>query len=345
MLAALLLCQGCRPEGRGHTTFTSRSYPISGIQGPLRGPKGTEKALLVKNHPAELIWLTGMSCPRLVDASGRELPLAMMSLCHLDLRNVPRHADLMGTQHRPNGRLFSLGQGVTQVQLPAGFGIPMMSSEPLLVTTGVMNLDPYLPETRASVEVDVTFLYQRGLSRPLVPLWEASAYALISLGPRPACYGVQTPNPPVHGDGCARLRPATRQVFQDPYKRRFSADWMAPPGELVTRTLVSRLLNLPYDTTLHAATAQLLPGVRRIELRDRTKLKSLLTLDIPERKADGTAAQVPSFTSLEGIPVYADHEYELVVTTRNPGKAPMPARAVLHVYLRDKEFSLSSGGS
>ena len=339
-MLAFLCLTGCAPSGPRSSHFQSRAYPLTGPEPPLGGPAGTEKHLLVGDHPSELVWLTGVRAS-LSDAEGQALSNEMLSALNVDLANRQRHCELLGVSSVPNGRLFSLSGGSPELRLPPGFGIPLLSSEPLNVTTVLMNLDPYRPEGKVTFQADFSYTYQSGLDKPMVALWEASAYGLVSLDRRATYYGLNQPVPLQHGHGCSQLPPATGQVFHDPLGQSFAADWLVPPGGSTTRTLVTRLLNLPYDTTLHYANAQLLPHARSVELVDLTDQRTILHLQVEEKRQDGSLARVSTFSSLPGVPMPAGHEYEMVAVYDNPGRIRLQAKASLHLYLRDQELSLA----
>ena len=48
--------------------------------------------------------------------------------------------------------------------------------------------------------------------------------------------------------------------------------------------------------------------------------------------------RVESFTSVEGIPVYADHEYELVSVYENTSAEAQDSMAIMFLYMLDQEF-------
>ena len=63
-------------------------------------------------------------------------------MCHsnLDL-DVAAHEALLGKNRAFSQRLFTLSQGQLSIRFPDGFGIPVMSSETLDLTTQVLNLN------------------------------------------------------------------------------------------------------------------------------------------------------------------------------------------------------------
>lgn len=342
VVALASILTGCLPTGSGTAKFTSRPYPVTGVYKSIMGPLGTEKALLIKNHPGELIWLTGSST-RPIGPDDQEASLGFLGQVNIDWTRIDRHSYLMGAKQLTNGRIFSFGQGIYDIRLPSGFAIPTKSNEPLGITTQVMNMNSYTPETAIRFVTELSYTRQRGIEKPMVPLWVASAYSLVSLEEdktKPIHYATPTFDQKLHGPGCSTFPAASTSEFKDPQGRRFSAHWQVPPGTHTTRTLVTRILNLPSDTTVHHATVQLNPYAVSTELRDLTDQASVLTLKPTKRNQDGTLAEVESYSSHAGVKLYKDHEYELVTIYANTTRKWQDARAVLHLYLRDHDFTV-----
>lgn len=339
--ALLILLLSCAPSGPGRAAFRTPGIAIEGVESPLNGPRAVCTQTLAPHQP-RLVWLTGLTFEGATDGEGRALsPSALGQLrADLDLSTEPsRAAQAQATGRPAQPTLFSLGEGVSRASLPPGFGIPLMSNEAIKLTTTLVNLDPYQPATRAEASGALDFVYQHGLSRPMVPVWVRPVRALVSREGRPLSFGVERPSAIEHGEGCAVLPPATDQVISDELGRSFAAEWLLPEGLCQTRTLVTQQLQLPDDTTLHYATAELLPHARRIELRDRTGQRALVTLEVSQRHPFGTLAQVPVFSSAQGVPMLANHQYELLATYEGPAGAP--ASATMWLYLRDKKLNVS----
>jgi len=119
--------------------------------------------------------------------------------------------------------------------------------------------------------------------------------------------------------------------------------WTVPPGRDVKRFNVTRQLALPFDTTMHYIKAYLQPFGESIELRDLTTGTTLFTSrarPFPDRVG---LAHLDAFSSEEGIPIFKDHEYELVSTYDNTSAAEVPARAAMRLYLLNKKFQKPTG--
>jgi hypothetical protein len=110
------------------------------------------------------------------------------------------------------------------------------------------------------------------------------------------------------------------------------------PGREENRTLVTKILELPYDTTIHYIAVHLHPFAESLELRDLTTGQSVFkssTRPFPDRIG---LAHVDSFSSVEGIPIYKDHEYELVSVYQNITDQDQDSMAVMNLYMLDKDF-------
>ena len=129
------------------------------------------------------------------------------------------------------------------------------------------------------------------------------------------------------------LRPLfIRFVEADP------CNWTAPPIREVKRFNVTAQLALPFDTTVHYIRPYLQPFGESLELRDLTTGTTLFTSRSTLRPDQLGIAHIDTFSSEDGIPVYKDHDYELVSTYDNPTAAAVPARASMRLYLLDKQF-------
>ena len=113
---------------------------------------------------------------------------------------------------------------------------------------------------------------------------------------------------------------------------------MVKPGREVNQTLVTKILELPYDTTIHYIAVHLHPFAESLELRDLTAGQVVFkSVDaaVPDRIG---LAHVDSFSSVEGIPIYKDHEYELVSVYNNITDQDQDSMAVMNLYMLDKDF-------
>jgi hypothetical protein len=105
----------------------------------------------------------------------------------------------------------------------------------------------------------------------------------------------------------------------------------------VRRTLVTDVLNVPFETNLHYIGAHLHPYAESLALRDLTTNETLYTA-LARAPTQGIGlAHVDHYASREGIALHPDHEYELVSVYDNPTDTEKDAMAVFFLYFHDRE--------
>ena len=72
-------------------------------------------------------------------------------------------------------------------------------------------------------------------------------------------------------------------ILPDAHGRKFSAFWKVDPGREVRHTRVTTMLNLAYDTTVHAASAHLHPFAETLDLHDITANKTVVPIRADQR--------------------------------------------------------------
>ncbi len=114
--------------------FISPIYTIDKIYHSMEGPSSVERIYLGDpNAPAELLWVIGIRT-EMVDADGTTPRLPEL-MCHVNIDlDQPKHQALFGFRRATASRLMTLSQGMLTAKVPAGFGFPLASNEPLLLT-------------------------------------------------------------------------------------------------------------------------------------------------------------------------------------------------------------------
>ena len=83
-----------------------------------------------------------------------------------------------------DGRLFTLSQGQLDVHFPPGFGLPVMSNEIIDLSTQVLNLNVQDRSLDVRHKVDVEFVRDAAVARPMKPLYERALMGMVSLEDR-----------------------------------------------------------------------------------------------------------------------------------------------------------------
>ncbi len=330
---------------RTHTVY-SQVYSIDRKYRSMMGPSSGQDVRLLDVEPAELVWITGYQA-EMVGADG-ESPMAPELMCHSNLDiDVEAHEALLGDNHAFSMRLFTLSQGQLSVRFPAGFGIPILSSETLDLSTQVLNLNlegealrlpPFGGTINVRHKVSVEFVRDRDVKGGMKALFPIAGYGLTLLEGDDGYFGVGKPDEEVHGPGCLVGDSASEADYEDGLGRRFTGHWVVPPGREVNRTLVTRLMRVPYDTTIHYIAVHLHPFAESLELRDLTAGTTLFKSEAKNLEGRIGLSHVDSFESASGLEVFADHEYEMVSVYNNTTDEEHDSMAVMYMYLWDREL-------
>ncbi len=318
-------------------TILSDVYDVDKLYKSMRGPYSTQKVSIEESLFPELLWIVGYEA-RMVAADG-STPLSQEFMCHsnLDL-DIDNHRQLFGWTKTTAARIFTLSQGQFEIDFPEGFGVPILSTEKLDLTTQVLNHNR--PDEKFQVRHHVTIRYvrDRELKEPMRPLFPSAAAGLVSLDGERGFFATEEPEEGVHGPGCLPGENASARVIEDAQGRTFAGHWVVKPGHEVNRTNVTRWINLPFDTTLHYIAVHLHPFAESLTLRDLTTGETLFKSHARPPEAGIGLAHVDYFSSAEGIPLYATHEYEIVSVYDNTSGVDQDSMAVMYFYLLDQEY-------
>lgn len=336
--AALASNAGAETPRIGERTkeVLSPVYRVDKKYKSMMGPQSTAEVHLGDPKKNELVWITGYDAT-MVGADGRSsMPQEFMCHSNLDL-DPTKHAKAVDAQRGISGRLFTLSQGQFSIVFPKGFGIPMRSSEPLSLTTQVLNLNLDDPENlEVRHRVTVRYAKEDEAKGRMKPLFQKSAYGLALLEGPDGHFGVDPGEG--HGEGCLMRDNASEHEYDDPQGRRFTGHWVVKPGREENRTNVTRLIGVPYDTTAHYIAVHLHPFAETLELVDKTAKKTVFKSRARNFSDKIGLEHVDFYSSEAGIPFYEDHEYELVSVYDNKTKEPQDSMAVMYIYMLDKEF-------
>ncbi|MBI3450497.1 MAG: hypothetical protein HY049_16495 [Acidobacteria bacterium] len=328
-----------KPAVEKEAKFLSKTYVVDRKYKSMLGPQSTQVIHLEDSPATELLWVTGFKAV-MVGPDG-ETPASQEFMCHsnLDL-NMTQHRRIFDITRESPNRMFTLSQGQQEIRFPDGFGVPILSSEPFMLTTQVLNhnVEGQTFEIRHKVTVD--FVRDRDLKAPMKPLFQVSANGLVLIEGKDGHFNLPPGDDKAHGPGCLPGTGANdkSRVFTDDFGRKFAGHWLVKPGREVNHTNTTKFMRLPYDTTLHYIAVHMHPFAESLELRDLTTDKSLYFSKVEPTHGKIGIDHVDHFSSAEGIPLYKDHEYELVSVYNNTTNADQDSMAVMYMYVLDKEF-------
>lgn len=353
-LLALLLLAGCAPEQPAPPVHTreglSPRLHIDRKYGSMEGPEAAGEFVL-QPGPRELLWVTAYRT-EIVDGDGHPGSGLSAFMCHNNLDfDAGSHAALFGLERPLNfGRVFTASQGVFEIRFPEGFAIPVLSDEPFAVTTQALNHNLEHPDLDVRHRIVVEYVRDVDAPGAFEPLYPVAAMVMALVEGRDGYYGLEgTPDHSQQGATCAPgvvapNAPAGTRHYTDAKGRIFTPHWVVPPGREVRHTLVTDVLNVPFETRLHYIGAHLHPFAESLSLRDLTSDETLYTAHARAPDAGIGLAEVDHYASAEGIPLHPDHEYELVSVYDNPTDSDKDAMAVFFLYFDDREAAAKLEG-
>ncbi len=318
----------------------SQAYRVDRKYMSMTGPYGFDRTTLLDTEQPELLWIVGYAS-RMIDADSGE-QVSQEFMCHANLDIDPReYFKDFPTAPSLSGRLFTLSQGQYRIDFPEGFGIPISSDMEVSLATQVLNLNHDRIDKNVRHEVTIRFLRDAEVQRPMVALYQAAVEGFKALGDA-RYYGMLDAD--VHdtdefGPGCGVGQAAIAgDADNDPLGQQFTAHWVVEPGLEVNHTNVTRFLNLPFDTRAHYIAVHMHPYGRELVLRDLTTDTVVYRAQVDNAEGRVGIDRVDFLSSPEGIPLYKDHQYELVSTYHNTSTDNADSMAVMYLYLADPNF-------
>ena len=332
------LFTGCseQPAPRSAQLLT-RVFTVDGIYRSMKGPMATDEIYLLETEEPELLWITGYRA-EMVQPDGVTLASEEF-MCHSNLDyDVMQHKEYFNWSKTTSGRLFTLSQGQLAIEFPEGYGTPLLSNEALSSSNQVLNLNYENGTDPVRHKVSIDFIRDRDLRTPMKPLFMRAAFGLKLLEGQDGYYGVSEPNEEEHGEGCLMGQAAGGRRIHDGFGRTFIGHWVIKPGREENRTLATEWMDLAFDTTVHAIAIHVHPFAESLELRNLTTGESVFKSKIRGAGERIGISQLDSFAGTEGIPLFKDHEYELVSIYDNPTDQDYDSMAVMMLYMLDQEF-------
>ena len=363
-IAILTAAAAFAAPGQQSRVFTSPVYTIDKIYHSMEGPSSVERIYLGDpNAPAELLWVTGIRT-EMVDADGTTPQLPEL-MCHVNVDlDGPKHQALFGLRRATASRLMTLSQGMLSAKLPAGFGFPLASNEPLLLFTQVLNLNIQHPNNiKVRHRVTIDYVRANDATAPIKPLFNVGASGMVQLDGNPIALTHSMMSAPDRssvtaeaGHEGATMNPnmsclvgsrapqatSTSADYVDPQGHKMTGHWVVPPGKQVNHSDITWFMNLQSDTRLRYAAAHLHPFAKSLEMRDMTTGKTVFSVKA-ENPASGIGlTHVDEFTSAEGVPINHAHKYSLISTYDNPTNANADSMASVFLGLDDPELVVTT---
>ena len=315
---------------------------VDRIYPSMTGPIWSHQFSLLESKQPELLWIQSIRS-EVTEADG-ETVASEQYVCHANFDSEQPPKIFAGGRRDP--RVFTLSQGLLNLSLPRGFGIPVLSNEPFRMATQTLNLHQNSGVEKLRHRTRIEFLRDKDRQNEIIPLTYRSLTVQVSMTGESMVYEVLTPNPLQRKARCLPGEDANQgnEEHRDRHGRRFSGHWMVPPGRHSYRTLATPQLALDEDTVVHAAAAHLHPYAESISLHDLSSGKIIYQASAENFKDTVGLKNIDTYSDSKGFVLSADGEYELVTTYNNTTPKKVDAMAVLYLYMRDKKYVMPTKG-
>jgi len=331
----------------------SKTHRIDRVIKSMEGEPDDESFRLFKAEKPELLWVTTGNV-QVIDANTQISKPAEM-LCHSHLMfpfanfDQRKHNALFGNTTNLDLKLFTLVQGQTDIELPKGFAIPVLSNETFSFSS--MIISPQKPQDPMEVKAKGTFEFYRDKDLPVAPkplFWRGLA---LMVPVKSSMTGDHCTSEMTGVSAEGTYMPAPTELSAEPAKASMnlvhehqsgkykeSYHWMVPPGRHEYRYTLENGLMIPFDTTMHYANLHLHPYAESLELRDLTTGQSIYKGYSKNLDHVAGIAQLTYYSDEKGIQMHKDHLYELVCVYNNTTDREVDAMAIMFVYFLDKNF-------
>ncbi|WP_456439680.1 hypothetical protein [Psychroserpens sp.] len=304
---------------------------IDNIYKSMEGPK-VIRSFQLDDTKNELVWITSFVTKAL--STNEVDQLSNDYVCHTNIDLFEgEHYSRWQLDHRIGKqypRLTSMSNGIESYQFPKGFGFPVFTNENLLLSTQSLNHNIKGDPFDIKHEVNLGF---KPHSKQMKPLMSKTVFVMLPYDSENPFQGPTDNNPNM----CLPIE-TKNHSYKNDKGESLSGHWVIFSGKDTYSYDITQQLQLKDSTTMHHIATHLHPFAETLALRDKTA-DSTLFISKAENYVDKIGLKsVSYFSSTEGIMLYADHNYELVLQTNNTTKIDQDMMASMFVFLYDKEM-------
>lgn len=329
-----------------YKTFYSKTLEIDTIYRSMQGPYEI-KSISINENEEDIVWITSYES-KLVNSSNEEYAEDRF-MCHnnfnyRDTSNIPWKLKTSGG----NSRIFTLSEGQTKLIFPKGFGIPVRANQNFEMVSQVLNHLETDIDLTLKHEVKIGFIKESDRKTKITPLYQQSIFVTKQVAGPKGKYGLPKLCISHHLDSNAldgehpnhdcstTFKSEKHNPYEDSEGRKYTGHWNITFGEESLQTDVTPMLDLSENTRIHFIGVHLHPFATALELWDIT-IDSLLYSSAIIPQSNFGFKEIGFYSSKEGIPVFASHQYELRSTYNNTDSLEnQTAMAVMYLYLEDK---------
>ena len=307
----------------------SPEFYIDGIYKSMEGPKSSNYVQL--SQDSTVLWLTGFKVKAIDSKTLKYISNDFICHTNIDFNDVNYYSSFhlqkrIGKQYP---RLTSLSHGMESFSFPDGYGVPMKGNTFLYVTTEALNHN--LPNANFWIRHKVDINYSS--SKNIKPLMTRTAFIMLP-------FNQSNPYKSPLDPGTNQCIPVETKnhTYDDGTGNKLSGHWVIPVGKNTYRSSIDKQLLIQDSLRLHAAAIHVHPFATKISLLDKTNNKAIFSSNILNHKGIIGLRRVDPFSSVEGIWLYKNHEYEIVLEVNNTSKIPQDMMGSMFLFFYDKEL-------
>ncbi|RAR51116.1 hypothetical protein [Flavobacterium lacus] len=307
----------------------SPTFIVDDIYKSMEGPKASNYVMLAQD--STLLWITGFKVVAQDAKTGEKMSNDFICHMNVDINDSKYYSnfgleDRIGKQYP---RLTSLSHGMENFDFPEGFGVPMKGNDLLFVTTQTLNHN--IKEAYYKVKHKVSITYQE--DKNIKPLMSKTAFIML---PYDKYDPYKSPTDP-GADFCIPVE-TKNHSYDDGSGNKLSGHWVIPTGKNTYRSGINHQLEIKDSLRLHAAAIHVHPFATRIMLLNKTTQKPVFVSEVTNHKNSIGLTNIENFTSKEGIWLYANQEYEIVLEVNNTSKEDQDMMGSMFLFFYDKEM-------
>jgi hypothetical protein len=318
--------------GDSITSFITPTLVVDNIYKSMEGPKATQ-AFQLNPNKSELVWLTSFETIAL--SNNENDTLSNDYICHSNVDYYDgEHFSKWNLDHRIGEqypRLTSMSNGVESYSFPDGFGFPLFTNENLFLASQSLNHN--IKNKSFSIKHKINLGYKPHNAN-MKPLKSKTIFVMLPF----ATNEIDFKNPEQADPNACLPVDLKNHIYSDEDGNTLTGHWVIFPGRKTYRSEVTKQLALKDTSSMHHISVHLHPFAEELSLRDMTS-DSILFISKAKNYKDKIGLQkANSFSSSQGVILYPDHQYELILKVNNTSAENQDMMASMFVFLYDKEM-------
>ncbi|HLT52415.1 MAG TPA: hypothetical protein VKZ97_00890 [Flavobacteriaceae bacterium] len=313
-------------------TYTTPTFVISNLYKSMEGPKSDE-FVVIDDSKEELLWLTSFKTKAVSADETRNMSNDFVCHTNFEYRDAEHYNRLGFTerigQHYP--RITSISNGVESFDLPEGFGFPVFSNERLFLNAQALNHN--ITDSIFSIKHKIEIGYTSNKQQQLIPLQPKTIFMMFPFDIKDPFKGPTEAIP----NACIPVETKNHTYYNNE-GNPLSGHWIFTPGKHHYAYDTTEQLKIKDSIRLHQITAHLHPFAEKFILKDKTTNTIIYQCNSENYANKIGLKSTPTFSSKEGVWLYEDHVYEMLLDVNNTTNKDQEMMASMAIFYYDKDM-------